>query len=101
MRLAALLVEEVLLADRRTLKCLLLRSCRRCRRGTRCVARYVEFVAGRCRPNTVIATMSDLRIVLRDVDKHPFDVTPADVFEFIAAQRRGPDDGRVVSVVRR
>ena len=26
------------------------------------LARYVEFVAARCRPNTVLATVSDLRI---------------------------------------
>ena len=60
------------------------------------VARYVEFVAGRCRPNTVIATGSDLRIFFAVIDKHPVDVTPADVFAFIAAQRRGPDGGQVV-----
>ena len=60
------------------------------------VARYVEFVAGRCRPNTVIATESDLRIFFAVIDKHPVDVTPADVFAFIAAQRRGPDGGQVV-----
>ena len=60
------------------------------------VARYLEFVAGRCRPNTVIATGSDLRIFFGMIDKHPVDVTAADVFEFVAAQRRGPDGGRVV-----
>ena len=60
------------------------------------IARYVEFVAGRCRPNTVIATESDLRIFFAVIDKHPVDVTPADVFAFIAAQRRGPDGGQVV-----
>ena len=60
------------------------------------VARYVEFVAGRCRANTVIATGSDLRIFFATVDVHPFDVTSADVFAFIAAQRRCPDGGQVV-----
>ena len=60
------------------------------------IARYVEFVAGRCRPNTVIATGSDLRIFFAVIDKHPVDVTPADVFAFIVAQRRGPDGGQVV-----
>ena len=58
--------------------------------------RYVEFVAGRCRPNTVIATVSDLRAFFAVIDKEPSAVTSADVFEFIAAQRRGRGDGRVV-----
>jgi integrase/recombinase XerD len=58
--------------------------------------RYVEFVAGRCRPNTVIATRSDLRVFFAVIDKHPVDVTAQDVFEFIAAQRRGGGGGRVV-----
>ena len=57
--------------------------------------RYVEFVAARCRPNTVIATVSDLRVFFALIDKDPAAVTPADVFEFITAQRRG-GDGRVV-----
>ena len=58
--------------------------------------RYVEFVAARCRPNTVIATVSDLRVFFAVIDKDPAAVTPADVFEFITAQRRGSGDGRVV-----
>ena len=58
--------------------------------------RYVEFVAARCRPNTALATVSDLRAFFAVIDKEPAAVTPADVFEFIAAQRRGSDDGRVV-----
>ncbi len=60
--------------------------------------RYVEFVAGRCRPNTVIATVSDLRAFFAVIDKEPSAVTSADVFEFIAAQRRGRGD-RVVRLV--
>jgi hypothetical protein len=50
--------------------------------------RYVEFVAARCRPNTVIATVSDLRAFFAVIDKAPSEVTTKDVFEFIAAQRR-------------
>jgi site-specific recombinase XerD len=61
--------------------------------------RYVEFVAARCRPNTVIATVSDLRVFFAVIDKDPAAVTPADVFEFISAQRRGDGDGRVVRLV--
>ena len=60
------------------------------------VGRYVEFVATRCRPNTVIATVSDLRVFFSVIDRPPAEVTSADVFEFIAAQRRGPDEDRVV-----
>src|SRR3954464_12954687 len=58
--------------------------------------RYVEFVAGRCRPNTVTATVSDLRAFFAVVDKEPSAVTSRDVFEFIAAQRQSRGDGRVV-----
>ena len=58
--------------------------------------RYVEFVAARCRPNTVLATVSDLRAFFAVIDKEPAAVTAEDVFEFIAAQRRGDGDGRVV-----
>ncbi len=58
--------------------------------------RYVEFVGARCRPNTVIATVSDLRAFFAVIDKSPAEVTSQDVFEFIAAQRRGRGDGRVV-----
>jgi site-specific recombinase XerD len=60
------------------------------------VDRYVEFVAGRCRPNTVIATVSDLRVFFGVIDRPPVEVCTADVFEFIAQQRRGSGDGRVV-----
>ena len=60
------------------------------------VARYLAFVAGRCRPNTLIATESDLRMFFAVIDKHPVEVTPADVFAFIAAQRRGSDGAQVV-----
>jgi site-specific recombinase XerD len=64
--------------------------------GADLVDRYVEFVAARCRPNTVIATVSDLRVFFSVIDRSPVEVTTADVFAFIAAQRRGPGDGHVV-----
>jgi hypothetical protein len=35
------------------------------------LAGYVEFVAGRCRPNTVLATVSDLRAFFAVIDKEP------------------------------
>ena len=53
------------------------------------LARYAEFVAARCRPNTVLATVSDLKVFFAVIDKDPVEVTPADVFEFISTQRRG------------
>jgi integrase/recombinase XerD len=58
--------------------------------------RYVAFVVARCRPNTVTATVSDLRVFFGVIDKAPAAVTPADVLAFIAAQRRPAGDGRVV-----
>ncbi len=60
--------------------------------------RYVEFVASRARPNTVRATVSDLRAFFAVVDKNPVEVTVADVFGFIAEQRQ-PRPGRA-NVVR-
>lgn len=60
------------------------------------VDRYVEFVAARCRPNTVAAMRSDLGVFFSVVDKPPVEVTARDVLEFIAAQRRPRGDGKVV-----
>ncbi len=57
------------------------------RLGVMGACRYVEFVAARCRPNTVLATVSDLRVFFAVIDKDPVAVTPADVFEFITVQR--------------
>ena len=58
--------------------------------------RYLAFVAARCRPNTLLATHSDLRVFFAVVPKAPVDVEPADVFGFITEQRRGDGDRRVV-----
>jgi site-specific recombinase XerD len=60
------------------------------------VDRYVEFVGARCRPNTVVATRSDLGVFFSVVDKPPVEVTASDVLEFIAVQRRPRGDGKVV-----
>lgn len=51
------------------------------------VDRYLEFVAGRCRPNTVRAVALDLKVFFTVVDRDPVTVTPPDVFEFLAQQR--------------
>jgi site-specific recombinase XerD len=58
--------------------------------------RYLQFVAARCRPNTVAAARSDLGVFFTVVDKPPVEVTASDVLEFIAAQRRPRGDGKVV-----
>jgi integrase/recombinase XerD len=54
---------------------------------------YLEFVAARCRPNTLLATAYDLKVFFSVVPKEPTDVVTADIFVFITAQkkpRRGP-----------
>jgi integrase/recombinase XerD len=59
------------------------------------VDRYLEFVAGRCRPNTLTATAFDLKTFFTVVGRDPLAVTAVDVFEFLAAQR---GDRRVVRI---
>jgi integrase/recombinase XerD len=59
----------------------------RYRLGERMVDRYLEFVAGRCRPNTLRAVAFDLKAFFTVVYKGPVEVTAADVFEFLAHQR--------------
>src|SRR5438067_9315649 len=53
---------------------------------------FLEFVAGRSRPNTVRAYAHDLAVFFRVVRKEPAEVTPKDVLEFIAHQQR-PSSG--------
>jgi site-specific recombinase XerC len=52
---------------------------------------YLEFLGGRCRPNTVRAAAYDLKVFFTVVDKLPDQVRPADVLAFITAQRTGRD----------
>ncbi len=59
----------------------------RYRLGDRLVDRYLEFVAGRCRPNTLRAVAFDLKAFFTVVAKDPVEVIAADVFEFLADQR--------------
>jgi integrase len=47
----------------------------------------LEFVAGRCRPNTLRAVAFDLKAFFTVVGKDPVEVTAADVFDFLAEQR--------------
>ena len=49
---------------------------------------FLEFVAGRARPNTVRAYAHDLKVFFEVVGKDPADVEPADVLAFVSAQRR-------------
>jgi site-specific recombinase XerC len=55
--------------------------------GHRLVDRYLEFVAGRSRPNTLRAVAFDLKTFFTVVGKDPVEVTAVDVFEFLAHQR--------------
>ena len=60
------------------------------------VDRYLSFVEARTRPNTVLATASDLRIFFDVVGKEPTTVTTEDVLEFLQDQRRPFYDGKIV-----
>jgi len=51
------------------------------------VDRYLELVAGRCRPNTLRAVAFDLKAFFTVVGTAPAEVTAADVFEFQAHHR--------------
>jgi integrase/recombinase XerD len=50
---------------------------------------YLEFLGGRCRPNTVRAAAYDLKVFFSVVAKRPDQVQPADVRAFVTAQRTG------------
>jgi integrase len=60
---------------------------------------YLEFLAGRCRPNTVLAAAYDLRVFFSVVAKEPAEVDPADVLGFITAQRSGRTGTGVVQLL--
>ncbi len=59
----------------------------RYRLGDRLADRYLEFVAGRCRPDTLRAVAFDLKAFFTVIGKDPVAVTAADVFGFLAGQR--------------
>ncbi|HZJ06272.1 MAG TPA: tyrosine-type recombinase/integrase [Nocardioidaceae bacterium] len=54
---------------------------------------YLEFLSGRCRPNTVLAVAFDLKVFFTVVGKHPRRVRPADVLAFMTSQRTGETIG--------
>jgi len=57
--------------------------------GLPLVDEYLEFLEGRCRPNTVLAAGYDLRVFFTVVGKAAEEVRAADVLGFITAQRTG------------
>ena len=63
--------------------------------GHEVVDTYLEFLAARCRPNTVLATGFDLKVFFTTIPKDPTEVTTGDVLGFITAQR-STGDPRVV-----
>jgi site-specific recombinase XerD len=50
---------------------------------------YLDFVAGRCSANTVLATAFDLKVFFGIVAKPPAEVSTTDVLGFMTAQRTG------------
>ena len=64
------------------------------RLGVRLLDEYLEFLAGRCRPNTVLAVAYDLKVFFTVVRKSPRGVRPVDVLAFMTAQRAG-GEGRL------
>jgi integrase/recombinase XerD len=56
--------------------------------GHRLVDEFLQFAAGRARPNTVRAYAHDLKAFFTVIVKDPEDVRAADVFGFVNAQRR-------------
>jgi integrase/recombinase XerD len=69
------------------------------RLGLPLVDDYLEFLGGRCRPNTVLAAAYDLRVFFGVVASPPAEVRAADVLGFITAQRTGRSAGAVLQSV--
>ena len=64
------------------------------RLGVRVLDEHLEFLAGRCRPNTVLAVAYDLKVFFTVVKNTPHRVRPVDVLAFMTVQRAG-GDGRL------
>jgi hypothetical protein len=64
------------------------------RLGVPLLDEYLEFLAGRCRPDTVLAMAYDLKVFFTVVGKTPRRVRAVDVLAFMTAQRTG-GDGRL------
>lgn len=59
---------------------------------------YLELVAARSRPNTVLATAYDLKVFFSIVDREPVEVVTGDVLAFIKAQREPRRGATVVRI---
>ena len=59
------------------------------RLGVEVLDDYLEFLAVRSRPNTVLAVAYDLKVFFTVVGKSPEQVVPRDVLAFMTAQRTG------------
>lgn len=57
--------------------------------GHEVIDEFLEFVAGRARPNTVKAYAHDLKVFFAVAGKEPGQVTSHDVIAFVTDQRRG------------
>jgi site-specific recombinase XerD len=68
------------------------------RLGHPLVDAYLEWVAARARPNTLLAQAFDLKVFFSFVAKDPSDVTATDVLAFINAQRQPRRDVKVVRI---
>lgn len=59
---------------------------------------YLELMAARARPNTVLAQAYDLKVFFSVIDKEPAEVSPGDVLAFIAEQRKPRGASNVVRI---
>jgi integrase/recombinase XerD len=59
---------------------------------------YLDLVAARARPNTVLAHAYDLKVFFTVIDREPVDVAPADVLAFITEQRQPRRASNVVRI---
>jgi len=66
--------------------------------GHRLLDDYLELVAARARPNTVLATAYDLKVFFSIIDKDPVEVDTADILAFIKAQREPRRGTKVVRI---
>lgn len=68
------------------------------RLGHPAVDAYLELVAARARPNTLLAQAYDLKVFFSVVDVDPVEVVGSDVLAFITAQRQPRVAGNVVRI---
>jgi len=59
---------------------------------------YLVFLAGRARPNSVLAVAFDLKVFFTRAQKEPAEVTSRDIVNFVAAQRAPRAQSKVVRI---